>query len=50
MIAICLSAIGLSTDFKKMLKTGVKPIFLGLIVWFVVASVSIIVQFATKQI
>ena len=50
MIVMALSAIGLSADFKKMLKTGVKPIFLGLIVWFTVSIVSIIVQFITKQI
>jgi len=50
MIVMALSAIGLSADFKKMLKTGVKPIFLGLIVWFIVSIVSIIVQFITKQI
>jgi uncharacterized membrane protein YadS len=50
MIVMALSAIGLSADFKKMLKTGVKPIFLGLIVWFVVALVSIAVQFYTHQI
>jgi uncharacterized membrane protein YadS len=50
MIVMALSAIGLSADFKKMLKTGVKPIFLGLIVWLVVALVSIAVQFYTHQI
>ncbi|MBA1335542.1 MAG: putative membrane protein YeiH [Firmicutes bacterium] len=50
MIVMALSAIGLSADFRKMLKTGVKPIFLGLFVWFTVAAVSLIVQFATHQI
>lgn len=50
MIVMALSAVGLSSDFKKMLKTGVKPIFLGLIVWFTVAMVSIMVQFITGQI
>ncbi|GLC28816.1 YeiH family protein [Clostridium omnivorum] len=50
MIIMALSAVGLSADFKQMLKTGVKPIFLGLIVWFVVAIVSIIVQFSIGQI
>ena len=45
-----LSAVGLSADFKKMIKTGVKPIFLGLIVWFTVAIVSIFVQLVTHQI
>lgn len=50
MIVMALSAVGLSADFKKMLQTGVKPIFLGLIVWFTVATVSIVVQFITGQI
>lgn len=50
MIVMALSAVGLSADFKKMLKTGVKPMILGLIVWFTVAVVSLIVQFITKQI
>lgn len=49
MIVMALSAIGLSADFKKMLKTGLKPLFLGLIVWFTVAVVSIIVQSITGQ-
>jgi uncharacterized integral membrane protein (TIGR00698 family) len=47
MIVMALSAIGLSADFRKMLKTGLKPLFLGLIVWFTVAIVSLIVQFTT---
>lgn len=50
MIVMALSAIGLNADLKKMLKTGVKPIFLGLIVWFVVTIVSLLIQFTTGQI
>lgn len=50
MIVMALSAIGLNADFKKMLKTGVKPIFLGLIVWFTVAITSILVQFISGKI
>ncbi|MBU3143114.1 YeiH family protein [Clostridium sp. CF012] len=50
MIVMALSAIGLCSDFKKMMKNGVKPILLGLIVWFTVAIVSIAVQVITKQI
>jgi uncharacterized integral membrane protein (TIGR00698 family) len=49
MIVMALTAIGLNSDFKKMLKTGVKPIILGLIVWFVVAAVSILVQHLSGQ-
>jgi ATP-dependent Lon protease len=44
------SAVGLSADFKVMLKTGLKPLFLGLLVWITVAVVSIVVQFVTGQI
>lgn len=50
MIVMALSAVGLSADFKKMLNSGLKPMLLGLIVWFVVALVSIIVQLVTGQI
>lgn len=50
MIVMALSAIGLNTDFKKMIKYGIKPILLGLIVWVSVAVVSVLVQFATGQI
>jgi len=42
MITAALSAIGLSADFRKMLKSGVKPIILGLIVWFSVAVTALI--------
>jgi len=50
MIVMALSAIGLCSDFKKMMKNGFKPLFLGLIVWFTVAIVSIAVQVITNQI
>lgn len=50
MIVMALTAIGLNSDFKKMLKTGVKPIILGLMVWFIVAITSIIVQYISGQI
>jgi uncharacterized integral membrane protein (TIGR00698 family) len=50
MIVMALSAVGLSADFKKMLKTGIKPMILGLIVWFTVAIVSLIVQLITNQV
>jgi uncharacterized integral membrane protein (TIGR00698 family) len=50
MIVMALSAIGLNSDFKKMLKTGIKPIILGLMVWFIVAFVSILIQYISKQI
>lgn len=50
MIVMALSAIGLNTDFKKMVSNGIRPILLGFIVWVSVASVSILVQFVTGQI
>jgi uncharacterized integral membrane protein (TIGR00698 family) len=49
MIVMALSAVGLSADFKKMLKTGVKPMILGLIVWFTVTVTSLVVQYITGQ-
>lgn len=48
-IVMALSAVGLSANFKDMLKTGLKPLFLGMIVWFTVAVVSILVQLGTGQ-
>lgn len=50
MIAMALCAVGLNSDFRKLIKSGVKPIFLGLIVWFTVAVTSILVQVLTGQI
>lgn len=50
LIVMALTAVGLSADFKKMIKTGLKPLLLGLIVWVTVAVVSIGVQFITGQI
>jgi uncharacterized integral membrane protein (TIGR00698 family) len=50
LIVMALTAVGLSADFGKMLKSGLKPLFLGLIVWFTVSVVSIGVQYLTGQI
>ncbi len=50
MIVMALTAIGMNADFRQMVKTGFKPILLGLIVWFTVALVSILVQFATGKV
>lgn len=44
MIVMAMTAIGLNTDLKKLLTNGLKPIGLGLCCWFVVATVSLIVQ------
>lgn len=49
MIVMALSAVGLNANFKKMIKTGMKPMLLGLIVWITVALVSIAIQKVTGQ-
>ncbi|CRH21730.1 hypothetical protein BN1423_1770028 [Carnobacterium maltaromaticum] len=49
MIAMALAAIGLSANLKDMLKTGPKPILLGLITWFFVAGSSLLIQIIEKQ-
>ncbi|TBL79532.1 YeiH family protein [Paenibacillus thalictri] len=49
MIVMALTAVGLSTDLRSMLKSGVKPLLLGLIVWVVVAVSSLVVQHMTGQ-
>ena len=50
LIIMALSAVGLSADLRTMMKSGLKPLFLGLIVWFCVTAVSIGVQFLTGQV
>ena len=50
LIVMALSAIGLKTDFRRMLETGPKPLLLGFIVWFFVTITSLLVQFVTNQI
>jgi uncharacterized integral membrane protein (TIGR00698 family) len=50
LIIVALSAIGLNSDLKKLVKTGVKPMLLGLMVWVSVAVVSLMVQFLTGQV
>jgi len=43
-IMVAMAAIGLNTNFKKLITNGIKPILLGLSCWFVVAVISLIVQ------
>jgi uncharacterized integral membrane protein (TIGR00698 family) len=43
-IILAMSAIGLNTNIKSLLKNGLRPIILGLSCWFAVAFVSLIVQ------
>ncbi|HOF34329.1 MAG TPA: YeiH family protein [Spirochaetota bacterium] len=48
-IIFALSAIGLNADFRRMFKTGIKPVILGLIVWAAVTLSSLAVQFVTGK-
>lgn len=41
LIVVALSGIGLNTNMRKILATGVKPILLGAILWFVVAALAL---------
>lgn len=43
-IVLAMSAIGLNTNLRHLVRNGVRPILLGLICWIAVASVSLIVQ------
>ncbi len=45
LIILALAAIGLNSDFKKMNQLGLKPLLLGLMVWFAVTVISLIVQY-----
>ena len=44
MITMAMVAIGLNTNMVKLIKNGLKPIFLGLCCWFAVAATSLAVQ------
>ena len=48
LIVVALSGIGLNTDLRKILATGVKPIVLGACLWFVVASLGLAMILATR--
>ncbi|MGN0710609.1 MAG: YeiH family protein [Anaerovoracaceae bacterium] len=43
-IIMAMSAIGLNTNIVKLIKTGGKPIFMGLCCWIGIAAVSILMQ------
>jgi len=49
MIVMALTGIGLSADLRAMLKTGVRPIVFGCIVWFAVAAASLLIQWMSGQ-
>ncbi|MBP7901609.1 MAG: YeiH family putative sulfate export transporter [Spirochaetes bacterium] len=48
-IILALSAIGLNADFRRMFKTGIKPVILGLIVWAAVTFSSLAVQYISGK-
>ena len=48
MITMAMAAIGLNTNIIKLIKNGIKPIFLGFCCWSAVSIVSIIVQLLLK--
>lgn len=48
-ILIALSAIGLSANLRRIVKTGAKPVLLGLGVWFSVAASSLLMQWCMKH-
>lgn len=50
LMAMALAAIGLRTDFDKMLDSGMYPMMLGFIVSVIVVVVSIMVQFGLGQV
>ena len=43
-IIMAMAAIGLNTDIVKLVKSGAKPIFMGLCCWIAIAAVSLGVQ------
>lgn len=42
LITVALSGIGLNTDLRKILRTGIRPVILGAFLWFVVAALSLL--------
>jgi uncharacterized membrane protein YadS len=50
MIIVALTAIGLSSNLRRMAATGVRPILLGLGVWIAVSVSSLLVQVVMGQI
>jgi uncharacterized membrane protein YadS len=47
LVAVALSAIGLSTDVAALRRAGAKPVLLGAMLWVTVASASLALQFLT---
>ena len=49
LIIVALAGVGLGTNLRMMLKTGARPIILGLLVWVLVALTSLGVQVLARQ-
>ncbi len=49
-IVMAMASIGLNTNLVKLLKSGTKPILLGLICWFVLSLTALGVQYAILKI
>jgi uncharacterized integral membrane protein (TIGR00698 family) len=47
LVAVALSAIGLSTDLAALRRAGAKPLLLGALLWITVAAASLALQFLT---
>jgi uncharacterized membrane protein YadS len=47
LIVVALTAIGLSSDLRRMAHAGIRPVLLGLGVWLSVAGSSLMVQHLT---
>ncbi len=47
LICVALAAIGLQTDLFRLIRTGARPLLLGLILWLCVAASSLFIQHAT---
>lgn len=43
-IVMAMAAIGMNTDIVKLIKTGVKPIFMGFCCWVMITATSLLVQ------
>ncbi len=43
LIVVALSGIGLNTNLRRILATGTRPILLGLLLWFVVAALALLI-------
>ena len=48
-IAVALAGVGLGANLGKIIKTGPRPILLGLVVWIVVACASLVIQSGVNQ-